>query len=229
MAGADFDKSGVRIAMCHTQNTAMYSYLREDLTALALRAAHTTKQFTDRLPCCQSLNKTVNEEEVALEKESSNSGEKGQSTSVKQPLNKPMAKGDTAVDKQTCNYGKKVPSTSSKQPLNKLESKGDAAVRKEPCKSGKKAPRISREQSLNKPLNKGDVAVNNQQSNFDEKAPRTSRNFLNKDDKQPRNSGLKALSLCNENSEGSEPDHSKWPSTSSQRKPLSNDKKKTHK
>lgn len=33
--GAEFDESGVRIAMCHTQKTAMNSYLREDLTAVA--------------------------------------------------------------------------------------------------------------------------------------------------------------------------------------------------
>ena len=30
-AGAEFDKRGVRIAMCHTQKTEMFSYWREDL------------------------------------------------------------------------------------------------------------------------------------------------------------------------------------------------------
>ena len=47
-AGEEFDERGVRIAMCHSQKTAMFSYLREDLTLIASRAARTIKKFVDR-------------------------------------------------------------------------------------------------------------------------------------------------------------------------------------
>ena len=47
--GAAFDESGVQIAMCHTQKMATYSYLQEDLTAVASWGGRTVKQFTDRL------------------------------------------------------------------------------------------------------------------------------------------------------------------------------------
>ena len=60
-AGDEFDKAGVHIAMCHIQKTAMYSYLREDLTAVASRAARTIRRFTDRSSHHLVVKTTTNE------------------------------------------------------------------------------------------------------------------------------------------------------------------------
>ncbi|KAL9976930.1 hypothetical protein ACROYT_G014274 [Oculina patagonica] len=126
-AGADFDESGVRIAMCHTQKTVMYSYLREDLTTVASRVARTIKQFTDRSSNGQSLDKQVNKEDVALEKERSTSGAKAPSHS-------------TEFSEASCAQ-QFADKSSNGQPLQKAADKEDVAVEKEKGSSGVKASR----------------------------------------------------------------------------------------
>jgi len=143
--GAAFDESGVRIAMCHTQKTAMYSYLREDLTAVASRAARTIKQFTDRSSNYQPLNSPGNKVNVAADKQPSNSAEKLPSTSHEQPLSNAVNRADADADIQPSSADEKGPSTSSEQPLNKFVDKGDVAVDKQGSHSIEKSPSISTE------------------------------------------------------------------------------------
>ena len=143
--GAVFDKSGVRIAMCHSQKAVMYSYLREDLTSVASQAAHTIKQFTDRSSNYQPLNNPENKVNVAADKQPSNSAEKVPSTSHEQPLSNVVNRADAAADIQPSNADEKGPSTSSEQPLNKFMDKGDVAVDKQTSHSVEKSPSISTE------------------------------------------------------------------------------------
>ena len=126
--GAEFDESGVRIAMCHTQKTAMNSYLRKDLTAFASRAARTIKKFTDRSSNYQPLKSPVN---AVADKQPSNSAENVPSTSSEQPLSNGVNRVDAASDPQPSNANEKGASTSSEQPLNKLVNEGEATIDKQ--------------------------------------------------------------------------------------------------
>lgn len=139
--GAAFEESGVSIAMCHTQKTAMYSYLGEDLTSIASRAACSIKQFTDRSSNYQPLNSLGNK----VNKQPSNSAENVPSNSHKQPLSNAVNRADAAADIQPSNADEKGPSTSSEQPHNKFVDKGDVAVDKQTSHSVEKSPNISTE------------------------------------------------------------------------------------
>ena len=143
--GAAFDESGVRMAMCHTQKTAMNCYLREDLTAVASRAARTIKQFTDRSANYQPLNSPGNKVNEAPEKQPSDSTEKVQSTSHEQPLSNTVNRADAAADNQPSNADERGPSMSNRQPINKHVNKSDAAVDKQASNSVEKPQSVSTE------------------------------------------------------------------------------------
>ena len=121
--GAAFDESGVRMAMCHTQKTAMNSYLREDLTAVASRAAGTIKQFTDRSSNYQPLNSPGNKVNEVPEKQPGDSTEKVPSTSHEQPLSNTVNRADAAADNQPSNADERGSSTSNGQPMNEHVNK----------------------------------------------------------------------------------------------------------
>ena len=185
-AGAEFDESGVRIAMCHTQKTAMNSYLREDLTAVASRAARTIKQFTDRSSNYQPLNKPVNQPVVAVDREASNSCKEATSTFNTQHLSKlgndnvaylqPDDVGGVDVepnlpsserrpltddDKDSRNSECERPSTFMEHSRSKSVNECDMGVDEEDPNGnyGKEAPNISNRQLLSKPASRHDAAV----------------------------------------------------------------------
>lgn len=141
--GAEFDESGVRIAMCHTQKTAMNSYLREDLTAVASRAARTIKKFTDRSSNYQPLKSPVKKVNAAADKQPSNSAENVPSTSYEQPPSNEVNRADAASDPQPSNSDEKGASTSSEQPLNKPVNEGEATVDKQTSNSVEKSSSCS--------------------------------------------------------------------------------------
>ena len=144
--GAEFDESGAQIAVCHTQKTAMYSYLREDLTLVASRAACTIKQFTDRSSNYQPLNGLVNKVNVAADKQPSNSSGQVPSTSHDQPLSNAVNTADAAAGKQSSNSSEKVPRTSYKQSLSNAMNRAEAAADIQPSNVDEKGPSTSSEQ-----------------------------------------------------------------------------------
>ena len=184
-AGAEFDESGVRIAMCHTQKTAMNSYLREDLTAVASQAARTIRQFTDK-SLNFLLNKPVNQAVVAVDKEASNSYKEATSTFNTQDLSK-LGKDNVAYpqpdevggvhvepnlpsserrplsdgDKDSRNSECEPPSTFIEHSCSKSVRECDMGVDEEDPNGthSKEAHSISNRQLFSKPTNRHDVAV----------------------------------------------------------------------
>lgn len=199
-AGAEFDERGVRIAMCHTQKTAMNSYLREDLTAVASRAARTIKQFTDKSSNYQPLkNRVLNKADAAVDKQPSNSDEKALSTS--------------GVNNAADEASKALPPTSS----SRRPPTDDAAVDKQPRSFDEKSPSTSSENNAaNEASSVPSPISSSKRSTTDNAAV----------DKQPSSFDGNTPSTFSENNAKNEARTVPLPPTSSTRRPLTDDEKK---
>ena len=173
-AGKEFDEAGVRIAMCHSQRTAMYSYLREDLTAVASRAARTIRRFTDRSSHDRAVDKSMNEA----------------ATSQSQPFKKSINDADDSVVQHSGNRDENASSNS--QHFNKPANENDFPTAQQPSVVDDKADpnnqpqdaedsvvqhsgnrdenASSNSQHFNKPANENDFPTAQQPSAVDDKA-----------------------------------------------------------
>ena len=159
-AGEEFDEAGVRIAMCHSQRTAMYSYLREDLTAVASRAARTIRRFTDRSSHGRAVDKSINEA----------------ATSQSQPFKKSINDADDPVVQHPGNRDENA--TSNSQQFNKPTNEDDLSTVQQPSVVDDKAD------PNNQPLDAEDSVVQHS-GNWDKNATSNSQHLIkpaNEDD-----------------------------------------------
>ena len=159
-AGEEFDDAGVRIAMCHSQRTAMYSYLPEDLTSVASRAARTIRRFTDRLSHDRAVDKSMND---AV-------------TSQSQPFKKSINDADDSAVQHPGNRDENA--TSNSQHFNKPTSEDDLPTVQQPSVVDDKAD------PNNQPLDAEDSVVQHSR-NRNENATSNSQHFnkpFNEDD-----------------------------------------------
>ena len=135
----------------------MYSYLREDLTAVASRAAHT---ITDRSSHDRAVDKSINEA----------------ATSQSQPFKKSISDADDSVVQHPGNRDEKV--TSNSQQFNKPTNEDDLSTVQQPSVvDGKADPN-------NQPLDAEDSVVQHS-GNRDENATSNSQHSIkpaNEDD-----------------------------------------------
>ena len=114
VAGEEFDEAGVCFAMCHSPRTAMHSYLWEDLTAVASRAACTIRRFTDRSSHNRAVGKSINDA----------------APSQSQPCKKSINDADDSAVQHPGNRDENA--TSNSQHCNKPTSKDDFPTVQQP-------------------------------------------------------------------------------------------------
>ena len=130
----------------------MYSYLREDLTAVASRAARTIRRFTDRSSHDWAVDKSMNEA----------------ATSQSQPFKKSINNADDSVVQHPGNRDEKV--TSNRQQFNKPTNEDDLSTVQQPSVVDDKAD------PNNQPLDAEDSVVQHS-GNRDENATSNSQHF----------------------------------------------------